>query len=232
MILLASGGQAVAAERVFTVTGFDRIRVEGPYAVDLRTGTGPSAKASGDQRALDRLRVEVQGTTLIIKLDRSSWGGWPDARTGGVSLVVTTPNLSGAMLNGAGDVSINRMAGARIDLAIAGSGDVAIGRIETDRLGLTITGSGGAVLAGKAAQARIVVQGAGDVDAAALAAADADVLVAGSGDVALAATRSAKVRADGPGNVTISGKPACAISGSGTGQIICGGNGKGLTSAR
>ncbi len=223
LTVLACSSPAAAASRVFTVTSFDKIRVEGPYAVDLKTGRGPSARAEGDVHALDRLVVEVQGTTLIVKTDRSGWTGWPGQSTGAVSLAVTTPALTAAALNGSGKVSINRMAGLRVDVSIAGPGDVVLGAVETDRFGLNIAGSGQVTLAGRAATARVSVQGAGDVAAAGLTVADAEVTAAGSGNVALTATRSAKVKTTGSGNVVIGGKAACMVSNLGSGEVSCGG---------
>ena len=38
---------AAAAERSYTLTSFDRIRVEGPFAVDLVTNRSPFARATG-----------------------------------------------------------------------------------------------------------------------------------------------------------------------------------------
>lgn len=222
-VLAASSGQAQTATRNFTVTGFNKIRVEGAYNVEVRTGRGPSAQATGDARALDQLSVQVQGTTLVIKTDHSNWTGWPGEQAGGASLIVTTPVLSSVALNGSGDISISRMAAARVDIAIAGSGDVAVTSIATDRLRLDVMGSGKAALAGEAATGLVTVQGAGGVEAAGLKIADVDVTVAGSGDVALSAKRSAKVKASGSGNVVIGGKIACAVSSVGAGQVSCGG---------
>src|SRR3546814_13778794 len=80
---------------------------------------------------------------------------------------------------------------------------------------MSLSGSGKVVLAGKAAQARVTVLGAGNVDAHGLTVADADVTMARAGDVTLSATRRATVKAEGAGNVTIGGSPACAVAGRG-----------------
>lgn len=224
ILALSVAGAAQAAERRFTVASFDKVRIEGPYAVEIVTGKGSSALAMGDRRGLDRVSVEVQGTTLIVKPDRSGWGGWPEESAGGpVSIRLATPALAAVTINGAGKVGINRMAGPRVDLILSGAGEVAIGGIETDRLTLTLQGAGRAAIAGKAADARIVALGAGEVSAPSLVIADADVTASGSGNVALAATRSARVRASGSGNVTITGKAACMVSNQGSGQVSCGG---------
>src|SRR3546814_13593820 len=87
-----------------------------------------------------------------------------------------------------------------------------------------LSGSGKVVLAGKAAQARVTVLGAGTVEAHGLTVADADVTMAGAGDVTLSANRRATVKAEGAGNVPIGGSPGCAVAGRAKGGA-CGGQG-------
>ena len=55
---LAASVPASAAERNFTVTGFDRIRIDGPYRVRLTTGVAPFAKASGSAAALQGVSID------------------------------------------------------------------------------------------------------------------------------------------------------------------------------
>src|SRR3546814_9353708 len=132
---LVLAGQAHAAGRSFSVTGFDKLRVEGPYTVDVRTGAGSSARASGDLRALDRLSVTVQGRTLIVRPDRSGWTGWPGERPGGeVALSIATPDLSSMALNGSVRGSIDRMEGSRTDAWVSGSGNGAVAEKEAAEL--------------------------------------------------------------------------------------------------
>ena len=80
--MLAAPG--AAATRNFGVTSFTRVRLDGPYRVQLATGVAPFASASGSPAALDRVAIDVEGSTLIVHPNRSSWGGYPDAerRTG------------------------------------------------------------------------------------------------------------------------------------------------------
>lgn len=215
---------ARAAERTFTTSSFDKVRIEGPYGVEVITGKGSSARASGSAQALDRLSVSVQGETLIIKPDRSGWGGWPGqpGDAAGATIAVTTPQLAGLQINGSGGVKVNRMAGPRLNLVVSGSGDVSVARLESDYLTLTLQGAGKIVLAGKAANARIALLGAGDINASALFVADADITAAGSGAIRLASSRSVRVNASGSGNVVITGKTACMVNNRGSGQVSCG----------
>ena len=68
---------AIAAERHYSVTSFDRIRIDGGYRVTLATGVAPFATASGNQAALDGVTIDVQGRTLIVHADRAAWGVTP-----------------------------------------------------------------------------------------------------------------------------------------------------------
>src|SRR3546814_19992325 len=113
---LVLAGQAHAAGRSFSVTGFDKLRVEGPYTVDVRTGAGSSTRASGDLRALDRLSVTVQGRTLIVRPDRSGWTGWPGERPGGeVALRHPTPTLASVARQRPGRLANDPRAGSPVD---------------------------------------------------------------------------------------------------------------------
>ena len=97
---IAAAAPAAAAERSFTVTGFDRIRVDGPYMVRLTTGVSPYARAKGSPSALDGISVEVQGQTLIVRKAPGSSGGFPGETRGPVEIAIGTHELSRAWLNG------------------------------------------------------------------------------------------------------------------------------------
>src|SRR3546814_13863559 len=105
------------------------------------------------------------------------------------------------------------------DVCSSDLGNASVAEIEADRLDMSLSGSGKVVLAGKAAQARVTVLGAGNVDAHGLTVADADVTLAGAGDVPLSAPRRATVKADGAGHVTIGRSPLCAVRGRGPGGV-------------
>ena len=63
-LLLAS--PAAAATRNFGISSFDRIRVDGPFKVNLTTGVAPFATASGSTTAIDHVAVDVEGRTLYL----------------------------------------------------------------------------------------------------------------------------------------------------------------------
>src|SRR6266566_729217 len=90
----AFAAPADAATRNFGISGFSKIRVDGPYKVTVATGVAPYARASGSPAALDRLAIDVQGDTLVVHSDASSWGGYPGADTGPVEVSTGTHDLT------------------------------------------------------------------------------------------------------------------------------------------
>ena len=222
LLALAVAAPASAAERRYTLTDFDRIQVDGPYQVTLATGRSTSALATGDQGAIDRVSLEVQGRVLRVRPNRSAWGGYPGAGNGTVRIAVTTHDLRGATVNGSGAVEIDKARSMKFDAAISGSGRIGIAALETDILTLGLVGGGKLALAGKAKSLRAAISGSGDLDAAALRVEDADLKADTSGTISLAVGRAAKITATGAGDVTVAGKPACTVSQTGAGRVTCG----------
>lgn len=223
LLLAACASAASAAERGYSINDFDRIRVEGPFAVTVHLGPAAAARASGTGRALDGVTVTANDGTLVIRADHQAWGGWPGgAQDDRVTIAVTTPSLRGVALIGSGAVHVDRMRGPALALSVGGSGAIDVAAVDADKLGLALSGSGGITVAGRARQANLLLQGAGDIDAAGLTAGDAVVSAMGSGNIALAATRSAKVQSGGSGDVTVSGTPACTVAQTGSGTVRCG----------
>ena len=222
LLLAFLPASASAASRNYGVTTFDRIRVEGPYAVTLKVGSGASARADGDQRAIDRLKVEVQGRTLVVRADASAWGGWDKAVPGRVTLSLTTPELNMVGLSGSGTLSIDRAKAQRFDIAVSGSGSVTLDALIADRLGLVLVGSGQLTVGGRAQQAKATLQGSGTIDATKLAVDDLELAASGSGEAKFAASKTAKVSANGTGDVTVAGAATCTVSTVGSGEVRCG----------
>ena len=216
---------ASAAERRYTVTDFDRVRIEGAYQVSLATGRASSARASGSQEALDRLQIDVEGMTLRIRPNQSAWGGYPGRQdTGPLRITLTTQSLRAATVQGAGTLNVDRAGGLRLDIALAGSGAIAIPKIETDALAVALLGSGTIQLGGTTKTVRAQISGSGNLLAEGLTASDAQVLGDTAGTIRLTVSRSAKVTASASGDVDVLGSPACTVKVTGTGRVRCGPN--------
>lgn len=213
---------ASAGERRYAVTDFDRVIVEGPYSVRLTVGDVSRAAATGSPQALEGVSVDVQGTTLRVRRNRSAWGGYPGRAAEPATITLTTRNLRGARLIGTGSLELTGAKGLKVELAIDGSGRIAAAGVDADNLALTIRGAGTLEVAGKAKKLSADVQGSGSLDGGALTAETATLFAATSGDVRLGARRAARVTSNGLGRVIIDGPAACTLSGSSAANVVCG----------
>jgi hypothetical protein len=223
-VLLAGAAPAPAAERRYTVTDFDRIKVEGPFQVTLSTGGPSGAVATGSARALDGVSVDVNSRVLRIGRNPNAWGGYPGEAAGPVKIEVSTRTLREAAVEGAGIISIDKAAGLRFQASVMGSGQIGIGSLQADVLSVGLIGSGKLKLTGKAKELKATVSGSGDLDAANLTVEDADIKADTAGLIGVNVKRAAKVFATGSGNVTISGPASCTVEDRGGGNVSCGRN--------
>jgi hypothetical protein len=209
---LAIAGPAGAATRNFGIDSFDKVRVDGPYAVTLTTGVAPFARASGTPAALDAVNVTVEGHTLVVRANRSSWGGYPGATAGPVQIEIGTHELGAAFLNGAGGLKINRVKGLLFQLSVQGSGSATIARADVDQLNVGIAGTASATLAGKVGKMTAVVRGISALDTAGLVVKDATIGAEGAATVKANVTNAVKIDGSGPATITLTGRPSCTVS--------------------
>jgi hypothetical protein len=210
---------AVAETRNYTITSFDRVRIDGPYAVTVRTNSGSFARATGSAAAIDRLRVRVEGTTLIVGTDPGGWGGYPGDQAGPVTLEVGTANLSLATVNGAGSLTVGDIRGSDFALNMQGSGVATVQRVDVDRLKVGVAGAGSARLGGRALALTAIVRGAGVIDASGVSARDAVIGAEGPAAVRATVSGTARVDASGVASVTLDGSPGCQSKTTGTATV-------------
>ena len=209
LFILGAASPLAAAERNYSVTDFNKVRVEGPFAVTLATNVAPFARASGTPRALDRVSLRVDGRTLIIRVDRSAWGGTADEDAGPVTIAVGTHGLDQATLSGPGSLAIDRVRGLEFSLASFGSGAASVGAVATDRLTIFAKGSGSTRVAGATKMLDAALNGPGLIDASGLTAKDARLSALGPASLRATVTNSVKLTASGTATITLDGGAAC-----------------------
>jgi hypothetical protein len=211
LLALALAAPSAAATRNFGINNFDKVRVDGPFKVQLSTGVAPFAQASGSAPALDRVSVEVQGSTLIVRPNMSGWGGYPGQQLGPVEISVGTHDLSSAWVNGSGTLSIDRTKGLKFDLSVQGSGAVGVAQLDADQLNVSVIGTASAKLAGRAARMTAIVRGISSLDAANLATKDATVGAEGAATIKANVANAVTVDGMGPATITLTGDPSCTL---------------------
>lgn len=227
-ITLAGCGQTRAedggptVQRNYQVGAFERIEVSGPYEVEVRTGAAPSVSASGPERLIERLVVEVKGDRLLIhpRREKSLWRGWSSHGTARIR--VTTQTLRAAAIAGSGGMKVDQVTGATFEGSVAGSGDLDLASVEVQSLKLSIAGSGDvSARSGQSPNAEYSIAGSGDIDARGVRSDSAAVSIAGSGSINAEATGTADVSIMGSGDVVLTGGAKCSVSKAGSGDVSC-----------
>ena len=222
-LLLVTAAAAPDGERRFMVPNFDRLRVDGPFEVEVVTGP-PTAVAAGDRAALDQVAVRVDGGMMVVSAAVATW----DSRVRGgatpAKVRVSVPALRSAIANGSAQVHIAEMKGTRIDLATNGSGLLEVGDVRADDLNANLSGTGTIVVAGRAKRAQVRAFGTGLIDAVALTADEARVVNESTGPIRIAVRLIARVSALASGAIEVAGTPECHVRGSG--PVTCAGPAK------
>lgn len=215
------GGPTV--QRSYQVGPFQQIEVAGPYDVDVRTGGKESVSASGPQKLIDNMVVEVKGDKLVIHpQEHRGWFNWGFNTNGSAKLNVTVPSLSGATIAGSGGITVDQVKGDRFEGGVAGSGDLSVNALDVQSLKLSIGGSGDVrARSGRAKAAEYSIAGSGGIDAGGVKTEAATASIAGSGSIHAQATGAASVKIMGSGDVTMTGGAKCSVSRMGSGDVSC-----------
>ena len=219
LVALALAAPAAGATRNFGIEDFDRIRVEAPFRVNLKTGVAPFARATGSAAALDGVAIHVEGRTLVVGRDSSNWGGYPGQDNGPIEVEVGTHDLSSATLSGAGSLAIDKVKALAFDLSAEGSGAASIGAADVDQLRLGVIGTASATLAGRASKVTALVRGIAALDASALAAKDAALTSEGAATIKANVSNSVTIDGSGPATIALTGKPACTTRAGGSASV-------------
>lgn len=224
LLLLLAAAPAGAAERRVGLSGFDRLRVTGPFEVTVLPGS-PSATVSGNPDAVERTEVRVDGTVLTLRM-AGGWGERGQARGqaggGPVTVTLRTPRLSAAAVFAGTRLAVRRMAGERVELSISGAGSVAVDEAVADQLVSTVIGAGQLKVAGRARRVRLLTNGPGSTDASGLLADELSVRLEGPGETLAAARYAAELVNTGVGRVAVTGTAKCRVSAPGGGPVTCG----------
>ncbi|KKI20095.1 head GIN domain-containing protein [Sphingomonas sp. Ag1] len=221
--LLLAPLPALAAERVFSVGSFERVRVDGPFEVRIEAGASPGATASGERQLIERIAVAVNGGTLSVRLGTGGWGETFRADNAAPPVIVLrTPRLNSLAVSAGANVTVNRMAGQRVELSLAGSGRVEAARVDADQLAASLVGAGTITAGGQANRTRLITDGPGTIDASGLLTKDLTVLLTGPGETRARARYTASVTNTGLGKVTVAGDATCTVRSAGGGPVSCG----------
>jgi hypothetical protein len=162
--------------------------MRGAATIDVLVGPVQSLSLTAPRETLAALDASVKNGTLILEQrKRGFW--WMNQ--GKLQIRITLPALDAVAINGAGDVSINGLAGGELSLAAQGASDLeASGKVDT---------------------LNASINGAGDMDLSRLVATTATVSVNGAGDLTVNVTGTLNAQVNGVGSIDYLGHPATVV---------------------
>lgn len=214
--------------RRYDLSGFTAVQVRGSMDVVLEQGPY-EVVAEGDEEALDRLSILMEGQVLrISNSGKSSRNGTCNAT--GAQVRVRMPQVSALEVYGSGGITAGAMTAngplrlllqgsgslvmgsalgaASLTVDLAGSGDVLCGAIDVSgTTAVNLSGSGDVVLEGRTARLSIDLAGSGDVDASGVESTGTTATLVGSGDILLGRTGPLEQRIIGSGRIEVQGSP-------------------------
>lgn len=172
-------GNGVAATEIRTLPSFDRVRLEAPVHVIVKTGPAYSAYVTSDANLTGYFQTDAYGGTLTIGM---SSGIQPTVEP---EITLIVPELRGLTHNGNGLVEIQEDGNfPEVTLTLNGGGEIRYSGTAS-RLTANLNGSGSIVMEGYASLLEADLRGNGAIHGENLLSGDADVNLSGSGEVYL-----------------------------------------------
>ena len=221
--LVAVLAPAHAVERKLLVASFENIVVIGDINVSVQTGKSPSAKASGDKRVLESLKLERVGTTLRVRLQDivNNEKGRPISEP--LQVTLTTRDIKDMTVSGNGKLAISEVRQPTLSrMLISGNGSISIDNLVTDQVTANISGNGKIGIGGGTARdARVTINGAGGFDGAKMQMRKLRLEHIGNAVSIATVEEGTDIYNRGSGNITIGGTGTCFLKLAGNAAISC-----------
>lgn len=124
--------------------GFEEVEILGSPTVAYTQADSSSVRLEGTKTAIDDVIVEVKGKRLCVR-NRGKIGIVNITRMGdnGVTVFVTSPDLTAIRLSGSGDFySERRIDSDKMEVSLRGSGDISLSDVICDDCRVELIGSG------------------------------------------------------------------------------------------
>lgn len=178
-------------EETHNISDFNKIRVTGIYELDVQVGEDFSVFTSGKHKDVERMKVYLKGSTLILAQDEDrdkniNWNG-RKKNNSGIKAIITLPTLKALDITGIGAGEIKGIESDRLDIEVAGISD------------MELQGTCGAL--------DVEMAGLGELRAEELKCENVDVDLAGMGEISVYASKSVEADAAGMGSIDVYGNP-------------------------
>jgi hypothetical protein len=195
----------------FKVGNFNSLEIGNAFEVHIFKGSTYSISATGDEADLDRIEVDLNGSTLEVSLEETYWTNWRNWKSGTKKIVlnITMPRLRDAEFNGASKVALEGFVDEEeMSLHVSGAAKLSSTKLVADKLLLDLSGASKVDMRGQVLKLTIDLSGASQINLTEMIARDADVDASGASHVELNVQKSLRVEASGASKITYLGNPA------------------------
>lgn len=227
IILLSIGFAAIiapaqAAERKFSISSFEDVRIIGNVNVFISTDRGISAKAEAANREiLDRVLLRKSGSQLIISVKPKAGDSSSFSAAEPVTVTLSSYVVKSITHSGSGTVSLDKLGGRDPKARLTGFGVLTINDVEGDTLSVAMNGGGQIVMAGQAKKGTIQLLGSSIFDGSQLTLETLKLVQRGPASSHVFVEKEVNISNSGTGQIRIDGRPNCSVESGGSAEIIC-----------
>lgn len=175
-------------EETRSITGFERIFLQGSLDVKYMQGDSFSVKVDAPMEVIKDVVTRVDGNVLTIKMKgEGHFLNFGVSDSDDVTVYVTSPDFLGVTLQGSGDFECQGLLDTdNLDIELQGSGDIEFDNIICDKVDVSVLGSGDVKLKNvKTLQSVNEVVGSGDIKIHYDNSGNVESTIVGSGDITL-----------------------------------------------
>jgi hypothetical protein len=194
------------------IRGFEKIEVIGSPTVFYTQADSFSVRVKGPKDLVPNIITEVNGNTLSIR-NKGKIGivNVDFGRKKGLSVYVTSPDLTGVVLSGSGDFISERTVDTDVlNIQLKGSGDIKFADVVCDRCDAELVGSGDLDIEHlDTRETSATLIGSGDLDIRQMNAANTQLQLRGSGDIDvefISGCGSVTAELQGSGDISLKGR--------------------------
>lgn len=182
------------------VTNYNKIRVNGPFEVNLVYGTLGEVTLLGEKSTVGMVTTEVKDGMLLITAIQPM-----DNKT--LKITVPYTSLDEVLLIGNGAITAEKeIRNDNFRVGIDGNGSITLA-VTANKVHACVLGDGDIRIAGSTDTFDCRVIGDGEIQATRLRADNVNAIISGEGDINANSSKSIKGRIEGKGNIKFSGEP-------------------------
>ena len=209
-ISIQTSASADLTTKKYKVGNFNSLEIGHAFEVHVFKGNTYSISATGKDSDLENVDVQLNGSTLEVRLDVSYWTNWKNWKNNNKKIVlnITMPRLKDAEFSGAAKVTLEGFVDEE-EMTLHGSGAVKLmsTKLVADKLTLDLSGASKIEMKGQVLKLSIDLSGASHLDLNEMVARDVDVDASGASHVELNVQKSLRVEASGASKITYRGNP-------------------------